>query len=79
LPNPGEEIEEFFPKLTHHKHLMSSVTMKKEALAKQGEIPVKQEEDDNNHSGNCLNLFAKIGFGPQYFSNFHPRYKPLKT
>jgi hypothetical protein len=33
--------------------------MKKETLAKQGEIPVKQEEDNNNHSGNCLNLLQR--------------------
>jgi len=41
LPYPSEEIEEFFPKLAHHKHLVSSITMKEETLAKQGEIPVK--------------------------------------
>jgi hypothetical protein len=40
LPHPSEEIEEFFPKLAHHKHLVSGVTMKEEALAKQVEIPV---------------------------------------
>ena len=56
LPHPGEEIEEFFPKLAHHKHLVSSISMKKETLAKQGEIPVQKEEDNNNHSGIWLNL-----------------------
>jgi hypothetical protein len=49
LPNPGKEIEEFFPKLTHHKHLMGSITMQEEALAKQGEVPMKKEQDNNNH------------------------------
>jgi hypothetical protein len=31
---------------------VGSVSVKEETLAKQGEIPVKQEEDDYNHSGN---------------------------
>ncbi len=50
LPNPGEEIEELFPVFAHHKHLMGGIAVKKETLAKQGEIPVKQEEDNDNHS-----------------------------
>jgi hypothetical protein len=50
LPNPGKEVEELFPVLTHHKHLMSSIAVKEETLAKQGEIPVEQEEDNDNHS-----------------------------
>jgi hypothetical protein len=25
LPNPGEEVKEFFPILAHHKHLMSRI------------------------------------------------------
>lgn len=49
LPNPCEEIEKLFPKLAHQKHLMGGITVKEETLAKQGEIPVKQEEDNYNH------------------------------
>jgi hypothetical protein len=49
LPNPGEEVEEFFPKFIHHKHLVSSVSMQEETLTKQGEIPMKKEEDNDNH------------------------------
>jgi hypothetical protein len=51
LPHPGEEVKEFFPVFAHDKHLMGGIAVKKETLAKQGEIPVKQEEDDDNHSG----------------------------
>ena len=49
LPHPGEKEKELFPKLTHHEHLMSCISMEEETLAKQGEIPVKQEEDNYNH------------------------------
>jgi hypothetical protein len=52
LPNPSKEIEKLFPVFAHDKHLVSSIPMKEETLAKQGEIPVKQEEDYDNHSGN---------------------------
>lgn len=49
LPHPGKEIKELFPVFAHHEHLMCCVAMKEETLAKQGEIPVKQEEDNDNH------------------------------
>lgn len=52
LPNPGKEVEEFFPEFAHHKHLMSGIAVKEEALAKQGEIPMQKKEDNDNHSGN---------------------------
>tara|TARA_R110000823_G_scaffold273912_1_gene392883 strand:+ start:152 stop:349 length:198 start_codon:yes stop_codon:yes gene_type:complete len=50
LPHPSEEVEEFFPILIHIEHLMCCISMQKEALAKQGEIPMKQEEDNYYHS-----------------------------
>lgn len=49
LPNPGEEVEELFPVLVHYEHLMGGIAVKEETLAKQGEIPMKQKEDNNNH------------------------------
>lgn len=67
LPNPGKEIEEFFPILAHQKHLMGCISMEKEALAKQGEIPVEQEEDDYNHSANFYNTDANIRLGWKQF------------
>jgi hypothetical protein len=45
----GESKKEFLPEFTHHKHAMSSVAMKKKCLRKQRQIPVKDEEEDNNH------------------------------
>jgi len=41
LPDPGEEVEEFFPIFVHDEHLMGSIPMEKETLAKQGEIPME--------------------------------------
>ena len=41
LADPSEDIEEPFPKFGHDKHLVRCVPVKEEALAKQGEIPVK--------------------------------------
>ena len=49
LTNPGKDIEESFPKPAHFKHLMGSITVKKKALAKQREIPVKKKEGYNDH------------------------------
>ncbi len=60
LPHPGEKIEELFPILAHHKHLMGGVSVEEETLAKQGEIPVKQEEDKDDHSGNFYSACANI-------------------
>lgn len=51
LPKPSEKVKELFPKLVHHEHLMGSIAMEKETLAKQGEIPVEEKEDNNNHAG----------------------------
>jgi hypothetical protein len=50
LPHPCEKVEEFFPILIHVEHLMCSVSVQKEALAKQGEIPMQQEENYDYHS-----------------------------
>jgi hypothetical protein len=41
LPHPSEKVKEFFPILVHVEHLVSCVTVEKEALAKQGEIPMQ--------------------------------------
>lgn len=57
LPGPGEEVEKLFPKFAHHEHLMGCISVEEETLAKQGEIPVKQEEDNYNHS---VVFFSKV-------------------
>jgi hypothetical protein len=49
LPDPSKKVEELFPILAHYEHLMGSIPMEKETLAKQGEIPVQQKEDNYNH------------------------------
>ena len=41
LANPSKEIKESLPELIHNEHLMGCIPVKKEALAKQGEIPVQ--------------------------------------
>lgn len=46
LTNPGEDIEEPFPEFTHFEHLVGCVTVQKEALAKQREIPMQEKEGD---------------------------------
>ncbi len=50
LPHPSEEIEEFLPVFVHIEHLMGGISVKEEALAKQGEIPMQQEQDNDYHS-----------------------------
>lgn len=72
LPNPGEEIEELFPVFAHHKHLMGGIAVKEETLAKQGEIPVKQEEDNDNHSILLLNVSTNIRLKSGQFFIFTP-------
>ncbi len=52
LPNPSEKIKKLFPILVHDEHLMRCVAVEKEALAKQGEIPMEQKDDDDDHRGN---------------------------
>jgi hypothetical protein len=39
---------------------MGCIAMKKEALAKQGEIPMKKKEDNYNHLGKLLIICANI-------------------
>jgi hypothetical protein len=46
LTEPCEEIKEFFPIFIHREHLMGSISVKKETLTKQREIPMKEEEDN---------------------------------
>lgn len=43
LANPGEDIEEPFPKFIHLEHLMGCVPVQEKALAEQGEIPMQKE------------------------------------
>ncbi|SFB11251.1 hypothetical protein SAMN04489723_104259 [Algoriphagus aquimarinus] len=50
LPHPCKEIEKLFPVFVHIEHLMGSISVKEEALAKQGEIPMQQEQDNDYHS-----------------------------
>ena len=49
LPDPSKKVKETLPVFAHHKHLVGGVSVKEETLAKQGEIPVQQEEDNYNH------------------------------
>ncbi|GAA0881310.1 hypothetical protein GCM10009119_42800 [Algoriphagus jejuensis] len=60
MPHPGEEVKELFPILAHHKHLMGGISVEKETLAKQGEIPVKQKEDNYYHLGYFFGKRANI-------------------
>lgn len=70
LPNPGKEVKKLFPEFAHHKHLMSGVSMKKEALAEQGEVPVQQKEDYYNHL--LIGLFStNINFSKELSLKFH--------
>jgi hypothetical protein len=49
LANPCKYVKEALPEFVHGKHLMGSISVKEETLAKQGEIPVKKEKDNQNH------------------------------
>lgn len=60
LPDPSEKIKEPFPESVHHKHLMGGISVEKKTLAKQGEIPVKQEEDNYDHSADFFSIVANI-------------------
>ena len=51
LPHPGENVKETLPILVHDKHLMRRIAVKEETLAEKGEIPVKKEENNNDHVG----------------------------
>jgi hypothetical protein len=46
LPQPSEKVEKLFPIRVHDKHLVRRIAVKKEALAKQREIPMQKEEDN---------------------------------
>ena len=46
LTDPGKDIKEPLPELTHFEHLVRCVAVQKEALAEQREIPM-QEKDGN--------------------------------
>ncbi len=43
LTHPGKDIKEPFPELIHIEHLVCCVSVKKEALTKQREVPMQQE------------------------------------
>lgn len=44
-----QKKEEPFPKTGHGKHLVRGITMQKEALAKQRQIPMQNEEDEDRY------------------------------
>jgi len=46
LPQPSEKVKKLFPIRIHDKHLVRRIAVKKEALAKQREIPMQKEEDN---------------------------------
>jgi hypothetical protein len=43
LPDPCKDIKKPFPEFCHVEHLVSGIPVKKETLAKQGEIPMEKE------------------------------------
>jgi hypothetical protein len=49
LAYPSKHIKEPFPELGHGKHLVGCIAVEEETLAKQREIPVKKEKDNQNH------------------------------
>jgi hypothetical protein len=50
LGNVGKGKKEFFPELIHYKHSVGSIAMQEKCLGKEGEIPVKYEEQkDDSH------------------------------
>jgi len=53
---------------------MGSVSMEKETLAKQREIPMKQEENNNDHSRYILDYDVNIRFEHQ---NCSIRFRPI--
>lgn len=46
LADPGEDIKEPFPELSHFEHLVGCVAVQKEALAEQREIPMQEKDGD---------------------------------
>jgi hypothetical protein len=45
LGNVSHQVKEPFPELVHGEHFVGRVAVEEEGLAKQGEIPVGEEED----------------------------------
>jgi len=46
LACPREKVKKLFPIFIHGKHLVCSIPVKEETLAKQREIPMQKEEND---------------------------------
>jgi hypothetical protein len=44
LADPGKDVEEPFPEFIHIEHLVSCISVEKEALTKQREVPMQQED-----------------------------------
>ncbi len=44
-----ENIKEFFPEPVHDEHFVGCISMQKECLAKQREVPVSNKESNYNH------------------------------
>ncbi|EPR71427.1 hypothetical protein ADICYQ_0505 [Cyclobacterium qasimii M12-11B] len=43
---PSENVKEFFPIFVHYEHLVGGIPVKEKTLAKQGEIPVQEKENN---------------------------------
>ena len=49
LGHPGKHVKYFFPERTGGKHLVRGVTVQKERLKEQRQVPVGNEESNDNH------------------------------
>jgi hypothetical protein len=49
LAQVSEQVEEALPAVAHRELAMRAVPMKKERLAKDGEVPVEAEEQQDDH------------------------------
>jgi hypothetical protein len=50
LGNIRQQVEEPFPEFVHGEHFVGRIPMKEECLAEEGEVPVSDEEsNDENH------------------------------
>jgi hypothetical protein len=61
LRDVGEHKENALPGFAHRKRTVSGVAMQEKGLCKQGQIPVRNEEKDDNEHNTGHNQFFRVG------------------
>jgi hypothetical protein len=61
LEEKGDDVEKFFPAFLHRKHPVCGITMMKESLCKQGEIPMCTQYSQYPHSFDFYGKYKRAG------------------